>query len=1681
MGRGPLARHSNLVRRAFLAFLLIALSSGIGVRDADLSVLAAGGGQGAGPGYAPDEILVKFHRNVKAADRDHVRNQVGGVTRGRFRSGAEHWKLGKGLTTDQALARLRSHPFVEYAEPNYVLSISTAPNDPLYPQMYGLHNTGQTGGTPGADIRAEQAWDVSTGSRSVRVAVIDTGIDFNHPDLAANIWTNPGEIPGNGIDDDHNGFVDDVHGWDFVNGDANPMDDNGHGTHVSGTIGALGNNGVGVVGVNWRVSLVPLKFLDGSGSGTTAGAIAAIDYGVALGVDVMSNSWGGGGFSQALLDAIRGAAAAEVVFVAAAGNDGTNNDLIPHYPSSYDSPNIIAVAATDASDRLASFSNYGVTSVDIGAPGVNILSTFPGNSYGQLSGTSMATPHVSGAAALIRALSPAIGAVEVKRLLMDSADRISALAGRTVSGGRLNAFMAIATPDSVPPAAIADVATATVTNHSVELRWTATGDDGLVGTASRYDVRYSTSPIDSSSFDVARQATPAPVPAPAGSPQAMTVDGLDFDTTYYFAVKALDEWGNASPISNVASARTFGPPDVAVAPGSLTESLFTGGTVTGTITISNSGAGELLFDTSARAPSNPPAPGGGGSPTASASAASTVPWDTSSPPASGTGAAAQGGIGAAATGRLKILLLQSGADVTEIRPLLASFADVAAVDVFDGRNATPTLASLSNYHSVIVVANSAFGDPVGTGNVLADYADAGGGVVLTLASFIPGWQLGGRFSSGGYNPLIGLGGPIGSSPLGAFDAAHPIMAGVTQATGDLLGSANVAPGASLVASWSIGQPFVATKGKNLVAVNIFVGSPGRWSGDIPLILHNAAIWSSDFTTWLSASPKTGVVPAGGSVDVTVAFDAAGLNGGDYDAEVVVESNDPDEPEVVVPAHLHVTGAPDIAVSGRLDFGALFVGASRKLNLTVSNEGTDVLTVSRVAAGDAAYTADATSFVLAPGAKRVVGVTFQPDRPEEIDTELVLESNDPDEPVLSVHMTGEGLVPPDVSVTPASLSESLFTGQTSTHVVTIRNSGGSDLTFEMAFRGVAGVAPAYVAPPPLAAGAGALRSDTAPQGYQAQASSMASVAGATVLIVQDVLPWGSHANETILAANGIVFDVIPSASLGSTDLSRYRIVLVPSDQPTSYYTRIASASNQIDAFVRGGGVLEFHAAGWGWSDGDASLVTLPGGMRIRQALFGTNQVLDPTHPLMAGVPNPFTGDYASHASFTSIPAAATRIAATSTGDVNLVVYRLGLGTVVTGGQTFEIGFDLGWAGGKILTNMIPFSHSLAMAWLSAAPRTGVVPVGGSADVVVTFDAARLYGGDYDAEVVVASNDPDEPEVAVPAHLHVTGAPDIAVSGQEVSVESVRTYSGSGALTQHALVVTAPPAGGGTLELVAEGDYGDASESATATAEGLTLGTVGAVGSDCVPARGTFPIGAASLATLISDGVVHVAVQNSPNVDDFCSPNQHTVRLKYATPADRLEFGAMFVGLSRRLAITVSNTGTDVLSVGGITSSDAAFVPDAGSLTLAPGERAEVGVTFTPGIAEPIEGSLTIESNDPDEPVLSVHMTGEGLVPPDVAVMPASLSESLFTGQSSTRTVTIENSGGSDLTFEIETRFVAVPGAGRGFAPPPILESSTTLPGIPGGGGNASSGPMAPSPSSSAVFSGLPTKILVYSDD
>jgi len=404
--------------------------------------------------YRPDRILVQFQPGTTP-------NAAAGTTLSAPLSlvpGLYEVTLDPQTAVATALNEYQSSPSVAYAQPDYWVAAERIPNDPGFKSQWAYTNPFN----PAATIKATTAWDTTVGSSQVTVAVIDTGIDFNHPDLAANLWHNPGEVPGNGKDDDGNGYVDDYYGYNFVKNTGSPMDDNGHGTHVAGIIGAVGNNGIGVTGLAWNVKIMALKFMNSTGKGSTSDALRALNYAVQMGATISNNSWTSPAADSALEAGIRNAQSAGQIYVAAAGNNGKNNDLYKVYPASFTPDNIVAVAALDSTNRLASWSNWGPNTVAIAAPGSGVYSTLPGNRYGTMSGTSMATPFVTATLALVRELHPDWSYRQVIDRVLSTADPLPTLAGK-VKAGKLNVAAAVGPVGPPPPPPGPDLAGAKVT------------------------------------------------------------------------------------------------------------------------------------------------------------------------------------------------------------------------------------------------------------------------------------------------------------------------------------------------------------------------------------------------------------------------------------------------------------------------------------------------------------------------------------------------------------------------------------------------------------------------------------------------------------------------------------------------------------------------------------------------------------------------------------------------------------------------------------------------------------------------------------------------------------------------------------------------------------------------------------------------------------------------------------------------------------------------------------------------------------------------------------------------------------------------------------------------------------------------------------------------------------------
>jgi subtilisin family serine protease len=402
------------------------------------------------------EVLVRFRAGTTREITDRITRQLHDEVEDRIEAvdGLEVIEDEDGQSAADVIAQYRSLPEVEYAEANSEIVLDhedggrkhAHADDEMFSQQWGLANGGEKGGLAGADISAMRAWAVTRGSDQVVVAVIDSGVDYTHPDLVKNIWSRPEIIKA--YQDEDLGAIEDVHGFNVVDDNGDPMDDNGHGTHCAGIIGAEGGNGIGIAGVNWNVKIMPLRFMDGDGAGTTKDAIEAINYVIdrkraGVNVRIISASWGSSTRSRALEDVIRKAYDEGILFVAAAGNDGADNDETPHYPSSYSLGNIVSVAATNRNDQLASFSNYGAKSVQIAAPGEEIVSTWLEHGFTEKKGTSMATPFVAGVAALILSQNPKMSVDDLRARLLQSVDSLASLDGKVSSSGRINAAKAV--------------------------------------------------------------------------------------------------------------------------------------------------------------------------------------------------------------------------------------------------------------------------------------------------------------------------------------------------------------------------------------------------------------------------------------------------------------------------------------------------------------------------------------------------------------------------------------------------------------------------------------------------------------------------------------------------------------------------------------------------------------------------------------------------------------------------------------------------------------------------------------------------------------------------------------------------------------------------------------------------------------------------------------------------------------------------------------------------------------------------------------------------------------------------------------------------------------------------------------------------------------------------------------
>ncbi|MBN2484436.1 MAG: S8 family serine peptidase, partial [Bacteroidales bacterium] len=930
------------------------------------------------------------------------------------------------------------------------------PNDPRLNEQWHYWNTGQTGGRPGADIRLFDAWDIQQGTSNVVVAITDGGIDYDHVDLAANMWVNQIEASGTaGIDDDNNGYVDDIYGYGFADNTGNIQPDpDGHGTHVAGTVGAVNNNGIGVAGIAGGsgtgdgVRLMSCAVFGSGGGG--AGFEEAYVYAADMGAAISQNSWGytsAGSYEQSVLDAIdyfienagkdtegnQDGPLFGGIVIFAAGNSGSNAQWYPGYY-----PPVLAVASTTHNDTKAWYSNYGPW-VDVSAPGgetsVNVqgvLSTLPNNNYGFFQGTSMACPHVSGLAALLVSEygGPGFTNETLREIITTTTDTIDFLnpsyAGM-LGTGRINAFTALSSDDSIPPSPISDLSVFNVAEISVSLNWTATGNDTTWGRASVYDLRYSTSLIDESNFESAARYFNTPAPQVSGSLDSCTVSGLTPGTTYYFALKAADVFGNISEISNVVSATTLDAPIASVSPTYLSSVLDSGNTEIQSFTLSNTGQAQLNYAIesegsiviSSLGPKN----------NTSAIHFSKEPkkgepdFRVGHPVITGAGEDGPDGFG------------YRWIDSDEAGGPAFSWQDISstspAVYLDDDDYVEAALPFAFNfydsvYHSVFISSN---GYITFTSDDATDYSN----------DQIPNTNLPNLFIAPFWDDLYP---PNGGAIYYQGDANKFIVQ--YQNIFDIDGTGDNTFQVILSKDGSIKIQYLnmnANTAYSTIGIENHYGTEGlQVAFNTSYIHNNLAIQISkgpqvDFIN--SIAPASGSLAVGESVEIQVEISSDSLVPGNYQDHVMISSNDPLHPVIGVPVNLHVNGMALVSSSeDSIGFDQVFLTDTAKASFQIVNTGSDSLIVSDIISGNPAFV------VLQYYPSKVykngvinVDLLFVPDNNIAYLDTLIILSNAANSPV-QVILTGEGVYPPVISVSPDSLSADLYTDQTETQVITI---------------------------------------------------------------------------------------------------------------------------------------------------------------------------------------------------------------------------------------------------------------------------------------------------------------------------------------------------------------------------------------------------------------------------------------------------------------------------------------------------------------------------------------------------------------------------------------------------------------------------------------------------------------------
>lgn len=1208
--------------------------------------------------------------------------------------------------------------------------LNDPPNDPLFGQQWHYQNDGQSGGTAGADISLLEAWGIETGSSDVIIQIVDSGIDENHEDLQNMLWINPNSGPENGYDGD-------VYGWNFADGNTNITDSDGHGTHVSGTVAAENENGIGLSGVaggSGQGDGVRLMIGRTFGDAAPGGFAEAIVYGADNGAVISQNSWGyrnPGFMEQALTDAIdyfiqfagydeNGNPSGPIqggIVVFAAGNSNSSAD---YYPGFYEP--VFAVAASNHNDGRAPYSNYG-SWVDITAPGGQegspVISTLPGNNYGGnfYYGTSMAAPHVSGVLGLVASKYPNLTNDEVMARVMAMTDNIDAQNPDYIDqlgSGRINAFRSLEEDDGVPPAAITNLAQdGLAAENFIALSWTAPGSSNNEGQAFQYDLRYSTSPITAANFETANQFEDTPIPSMAGETDQVVVTGLVPKTEYYFAIKTKDVFSNVSDISNVVTVETDGSPAISVSDTLLSSTVQIGSTQNETFTITNTGEGLLSYTFPSYANGGVLTTENGVSLKEFAVAERTAETEQT------------------IENRLIISHYLNGTltDPTERERVIIS-------DYERERAAEQSLTNetLLNEQSVVFEFESL----EAAGGEFYDVTDNGysGNLTAVAADFVINSSSDNTYAND-FAVLFTTSPEINESTVvlqvGGLTSYGPDGTRIAWDTG---GSDD--PGTPVQTVIDIPTPL------DLEDLHVFIGhgwDPGglsSWSGSIELV------GAVDQPTFVSAiTPASGSLAVGESVNVDVTFDATEIVAGYYEGSTSLRSNDLDNPSTTMEFTMQTEGgAPDLVLSESiLDFGNVFQNNSETRNITFSNNGTAVLEISSLDIADSNFSLDlAAPLTITPGESETGIVTFTPSSLGSFNATLTVVSDDPagDQ---TVTLTGNGTQVPSIALNPEQISTTLQGGEMGSETFDIVNNGEGPLDFSF---------PGFLPDEAFTTG------DLPTQKATLQNVEAERVTAAERYIIDRFLS-GNLSNPTDRQQeiverykNNLAMENGGESDLLSGNSVSYEFEDLILDGAEFSLLNDGSYSGELTQ-VAGNFVLN-SSEGFTWAN-DLAILFIDGQELSADGIVlqvgGTTAFNPDVEPIgwgMGGSSSPGT------------PVDAVV-------DIPTPLDVSGLSVWIGNGWGF--GGPSSWSGMVELIGVSDTPNFIT----GVSPISGTVNAGESITVTANFDATDFLAGTYESDVLIESNDPQNPIVSLGAVMNVEGNVAISVDPDSLNFGSV----------------------------------------------------------------------------------------------------------------------------------------------------------------------------------------------------------------------------------------------------------------------------------------------------------------------